>query len=78
MQEHFIYALTAFTVEKCAAGWYFAQSAKRHRSDDWRGPYRSEASVALVIARQLRREIAERYQPQLDGSKPARLKASGS
>ncbi len=74
MQEHFIYALTAFTVEKRAAGWYFAQSAKRHRSDDWRGPYRSEAS----IARQLRREIAERYQHQLDGSKPARLKASGS
>ena len=64
--ERYIYALTSWTVEKREKGWYFAQSARRHRHDDWRGPYRSEASVALVIARQLRREIIERYTHQVD------------
>ena len=67
MPERFIYALTPFTVERRGNGWYFAQSAKRHRHDDWRGPYRSEASVALVIARQMRREMAERYARQVNG-----------
>jgi hypothetical protein len=65
--ERYIYALTGWTVEKRDKGWYFAQSAKRHRNDDWRGPYRSEASVALVIARRLRREIIERYERQVNG-----------
>jgi hypothetical protein len=46
-------------------GWYYARSANRHSSADWRGPYRSEASVAMMIARQLRREIVERYRRQL-------------
>jgi hypothetical protein len=68
--ERFIYALSDWTVEKRAGGWYFAQSAKRHRNDDWRGPYRSEASVAMMIARQLRREIALRYQHQVNGRAP--------
>ena len=68
--DRYIYALTGWTVEKRDKGWYFAQSAKRHRNDDWRGPYRSEASVALVIARQLRREIIERYERQVNGRAP--------
>jgi len=66
--ERYIYALTGFTVEKREKGWYFAQSAKRHRYDDWRGPYRSETSVAMMIARQLRHEIVERYRRQANGS----------
>ena len=65
--ERYIYALTGWTVEKRDKGWYFAQSATRNRNDDWRGPNRSEASVALVIARQLRREIIERYERQVNG-----------
>ena len=65
--ERFVYALTGWTVEKREKGWYFAQSANRHRNGDWRGPYCSEASVAMMIARQLRREIVERYQHQTNG-----------
>jgi hypothetical protein len=65
--DRFIYALSDFTVEKREKGWYFARSANRHSNGEWRGPYRSEASVAMMIARQLRREIALRYQHQVNG-----------
>jgi hypothetical protein len=65
--ERFVYALTDWTVERREKGWYFARSAMRHNAGDWRGPYRSEASVAMMIARQLRREIAERYALQVNG-----------
>ena len=65
--ERFIYALSDFTVEKRAGGWYFARSAKRHSNGEWRGPYRSEASVAMMIARELRREIVERHACQVNG-----------
>ena len=65
--ERFVYALTGWTVEKREKGWYFARSANRHNKGEWRGPYRSEASVAMMIARQLRREIVERYQHQMHG-----------
>ena len=68
--ERYVYALTDWTVEKRERGRYFARSANRHSSGDWRGPYCSEASVAMMIARQLRREIAERYQHQVKGSAP--------
>ena len=68
--ERYVYALTGWTVEKREKGWYFAQSAKRHRYEDWQGPYRSEASVAMMIARQLCREIVERYQHQVNGRAP--------
>jgi hypothetical protein len=68
--ERFIYALVDWTVEKRTGGWYFARSALRHNAGDWRGPYRSEASVAMMIARQLRREIAERYRHQVNGRAP--------
>jgi hypothetical protein len=66
--ERYMYALTGWTVEKRAKGWYFAPWANRHSTGDWRGPYSSEASVAMMIARQLRREIAERYERQVNGS----------
>ena len=65
--ERYIYALTGWTVEKREKGWYFARSANRHSNGEWRGPYRSEASIAMMIARQLRREIVERYQHQMNG-----------
>ena len=69
-RERYVYALSDWTVEKRGQGWYYARSANRHSSNDWRGPYHSEASVAMMIARQLRREIAERYRRQLNGSTP--------
>jgi hypothetical protein len=65
--ERFVYALSDWTVEKRTSGWYFARSAMRHSKSDWRGPYRSEASVAMMIARQLHREITERYRHQVNG-----------
>jgi hypothetical protein len=74
--ERFIYALCDWTVEKRAGGWYFSRSRSRHSKDDWRGPYRSEASVAMMIARQLRREIVERYARQVNAHNPPPNKAS--
>ena len=68
--ERFIYALADWTVERREKGWYFARSANRHGNGDWQGPYRSEASVAMMIAGQLRREIAERYARQVNGRAP--------
>ena len=65
--ERYVYALSDWTVEKRASGWYFSRSANRHHSEDWRGPYSSEASVTMMIARQLRREIAERHGRQTNG-----------
>jgi hypothetical protein len=62
--ERFIYALSDWSVEKRERGWYFSRSANRHSRGDWQGPYSSETSVALMIARQLRKEITERYERQ--------------
>jgi hypothetical protein len=47
--------------------WYFSRSAKRHSKGEWQVPYSSEASVSLMIARQLCKEIAERYERQSRG-----------
>src|SRR6266545_1757499 len=49
--ERYIYALTGWTVEKRPKGWYFAPWSSRHNNGGWRGPYRSEASVAMLIRR---------------------------
>lgn len=52
------YALKEFTVEHRAKGWYFWKTYG-DRSDE-KGPYRSVASVTLMIARQLSKEITKR------------------
>ncbi len=52
-----VYALGAFTVEKMVKGWFFR---KTYGDDVWHGPYSSESSVCLMIARQLKRELAKR------------------
>ena len=57
----YIYALDMWTVEN---GWYFSKSAYHGDKHEWRGPYSSEFSVTLMIARELRREIFKRYQRQ--------------
>jgi hypothetical protein len=62
--ERFICALSDWTVEKRDRGWYFSRSATRHSRGDWRGPYSSDTSVALMIARELRKEIISRYERQ--------------
>lgn len=64
MQERHIYALAEWSVERRSNGWYFARSRNRHERKDWKGPYSSEFSVTLMIARQLRKELIARDQPQ--------------
>jgi hypothetical protein len=65
--ERFIYALADWTVEKRADGWHFARSSTRHSKGGWKGPYSSVDSVAMMIARELRKEIAKRYERQTRG-----------
>ena len=52
-----IYALDMWTVDKRPNGWYFSKSAYRGDKHEWCGPYASEMSVTLMIARELRKEI---------------------
>jgi hypothetical protein len=58
-----IYALDMWTVEKRPNGWYFSKSAYHGDKHNWRGPYSSEMSVTLMIARELLKEINKRYVP---------------
>ena len=57
----YTYALSMWSVEKRPTGWYFSKSAYHGDKHDWRGPYSSEMSVTLMIARQLLREIKKRH-----------------
>ena len=54
-----LYMLATFTVRRKRAEWFFT----RVDPDDWHGPYTSEASVCLMIARELVREIKRRDAP---------------
>ncbi len=55
-----IYALDSWTVEKKRRGWFIKRT---YSTDDWRGPYRTEMSAYLMIARHLRRELVLRDAP---------------
>lgn len=54
------YMLANFTVEHRPKGWFFAKTAYGGERMDFKGPYSSMASVSLMIARQLKSEIAKR------------------
>jgi hypothetical protein len=54
------YALADFTVEGRGDKWYYWRTARFGDKEERRGPYGSMASVTLMIARQLRKEIAKR------------------
>jgi hypothetical protein len=58
-----VYMLAEYTVEHKKDGWYFGRSARFGGKEELRGPYSSISSVTLVIARQLKREIAKRDAP---------------
>ena len=58
-----IYALSMWSVEKRPTGWYFSKSAYHGDKHNWRGPYSSEMSVTLMIARELLKEIKKRHAP---------------
>lgn len=55
-----VYSLAEYTVERKQDGWYFGRTARYADKEERRGPYKSIASVTLVIARQLKREITRR------------------
>jgi hypothetical protein len=54
------YALADYTVEGNGSKWYFWRTARYGDKEQKRGPYSSLASVTLMIARQLKREIVKR------------------
>lgn len=58
------YALADFTVELRVRGWYFGR--QYDPPGKYRGPYNSIASVTLMIARQLRREVERRDKAAID------------
>lgn len=58
--ERRVYALRGYTVELRARGWYFSDT---YAQGEPKGPYSSMASVTLMVARQLLREIVRRDAP---------------
>jgi hypothetical protein len=54
------YALADFTVEGRGTQWFYWRTARYGDKEERRGPYGSIASVTLMIARQLRRDITKR------------------
>ena len=52
-----VFALESWTVEKKARGWFIRRT---YSSGARLGPYRTEMSACLMIARQMRKEIARR------------------
>ena len=49
-----------YTVERTSRGWYFGRTSRFGDVHGLKGPYSSERSVALMIARELIKEIAKR------------------
>lgn len=55
-----VFALQQYTVKKEGERWYYAKTYCQGDKPEWRGPFSSEHSVTLVIARELRRELTRR------------------
>ncbi len=58
-----VYMLAEYTVECRRDGWHYARTARFGDKGEMRGPYSSMASVTLMIARELKREITKRDAP---------------
>jgi hypothetical protein len=63
-----VYMLSEYTVERKKDGWYFGRSARYGDKEEMAGPYGSVASVTLVIARELKREITKRDAARAEGA----------
>ena len=61
-----VYALANFTVELRQRGWFYWPTYGE--KGEAKGPYGSMASVTLMIARELKREITKRDTPHLPHS----------
>ena len=55
-----VYALADYTVERTSRGWYFGRTSRFDDQHTMKGPYSTERSVALMIARELIKEIVKR------------------
>lgn len=55
-----VYCLQEYTVEKKPMGWFYSRTSRFGTKHEAKGPYRSMASVTLMIARELKREITKR------------------
>lgn len=55
-----IYAVADYTIEGRADKWFFWRTARYGDKEEKRGPYGSLASVTLMIARELRKEVTKR------------------
>jgi hypothetical protein len=53
------YALADFTVEGKAGKWFYWKTARYCDREERHGPYSSLASVTLIIARHLKKEITK-------------------
>jgi hypothetical protein len=56
-----VYALLSYTAGLRARGWFFWDT---YSGSHAKGPYRSMASVTLMVARELLREITRRDAPK--------------
>lgn len=56
-----IYALADYSVERRPRGWFYGR--QHQAKSEFKGPYSSLASVTLMIARQLRKEVERRDKP---------------
>ena len=55
-----VYALADYTVERTTKGWYYGRTSRFGDAHTMKGPYSTERSVALMIARELIKEILKR------------------
>ena len=55
-----VYALADYSVKRTSKGWYCGRTSRFGDVHAMKGPYSSERSVALMLARELLKEIAKR------------------
>lgn len=62
------FMLQTWSVQRRANGWYVGKPTTRFDKERpmWRGPYSSAASVSLMIARELKKEILRRDRAPAD------------
>ena len=55
-----VYALADYTVEGRGSQWFYWRTARYGDKEDKRGPYSSLASVTLMVARAMKKELLNR------------------
>ena len=54
------YALADYTVERTTSGWYYCRTSCFVDAPTMKGPFSTERSVAIMIAREIIKEILKR------------------